>query len=316
MSAIEDRILGRLGLTGLPEKLAALPPSDFQSLLLALYRARTDRMTPPELLRAAGRNRFCAPGGGDPARLCRLEAELLELAGELGMRGVQLSPCEPLGSCSVFGCVDQNNVVSAARGTETLADPANALAIQIALEVRNGPPGGHASLHLCAAARAVRAQAYPDSSFLTHFGLFCLVSSGSDTGSYGTERELLVKQLTYYRELLFRRYRAGLSVTLRRRSGYPDGEGFFQRMARVVERELPDVPVALETEDDGNQYYRGLNFKLFWTGEGETVEIGDGGFVDWVSRMTGNRRERCLISGLGLERLLECRDRTRPAGAE
>ena len=34
------------------------------------------------------------------------------------------------------------------------------------------------------------------------------------------------------------------------------------------------------------------------------MEIGDGGFVDWLSRMTGIRKRRCLISGVGLERLM------------
>jgi hypothetical protein len=32
------------------------------------------------------------------------------------------------------------------------------------------------------------------------------------------------------------------------------------------------------------------------------VEIGDGGFVDWTQRLTGNRKERLLISGVGVDR--------------
>lgn len=34
------------------------------------------------------------------------------------------------------------------------------------------------------------------------------------------------------------------------------------------------------------------------------IEIGDGGFVDWISQILGNKKERCLISGIGLDRLL------------
>ena len=30
----------------------------------------------------------------------------------------------------------------------------------------------------------------------------------------------------------------------------------------------------------------------------------DGDFVDWMRKMTNNKRERCLISGIGLDRLL------------
>ena len=306
MGSIQERILNRLGVPDLPEKLAALSPSDFQSLLLALYRARTERMTPQTLLKAAETNRFCVPSTLNPAWYHRLEAELLELAEEMGIEGVLLSPSAPLGSCSVFGCVDQNNVVSAVRGTETLADPTNMLAIQLARRLKSERSGTHASMHLCTTARVVRAQAYPDERFLAHFGLFCQVSFGSDTGSYVAEKELLVKQLTYYRKLLSERYHAGLSVTLRRRSGYSDGEGFFQWMTEVVQKELPDVPVVLNTEQEDNRYYRGLNFKLYLRKDGEALEIGDGGFVDWIARMTGNKKERCLISGLGLERLLLC----------
>lgn len=306
MGSIEERILSRLGVPDLPEKLAALSPSDFQSLLLSLYRVRTERMTPPTLLKAAETNRFCVPGTLSPARFHRLEAQLLEFAEAMGIEGVLLSPSAPLGSCSVFGCVDQNNVISAARGTETLADPTNMLAIEIARRLKGGRSGTHAPMHLCTTARVVRAQAYPDESFLAHFGLFCQVSAGSDTGSYAAEQTLLVKQLTYYRKLLSERYHAELSVKLRRRSGYSDSEGFFQKMTELMRRELPDVPVTLDTETENNRYYLGLNFKLYLRTDGGTVEIGDGGFVDWVARMTGNKKERCLISALGLERLLLC----------
>ena len=39
-------------------------------------------------------------------------------------------------------------------------------------------------------------------------------------------------------------------------------------------------------------------FKVFRDG----VEIGDGGFVDWTQRLTGNRKERLLITGVGVDR--------------
>ena len=50
-----------------------------------------------------------------------------------------------------------------------------------------------------------------------------------DSGSYSCEKELLVKQLTYYKKLLIDKYEAKLSVTLRKRSGYDAGlERFIQ----------------------------------------------------------------------------------------
>lgn len=38
--------------------------------------------------------------------------------------------------------------------------------------------------------------------------------------------------------------------------------------------------------------------------DAEEREIGDGGFVDWTGKLTGNRKERLLISGFGVERLV------------
>jgi hypothetical protein len=35
------------------------------------------------------------------------------------------------------------------------------------------------------------------------------------------------------------------------------------------------------------------------------VEIADGGFVDWTQQLLGNRKERFLISGFGLELLFK-----------
>jgi hypothetical protein len=39
------------------------------------------------------------------------------------------------------------------------------------------------------------------------------------------------------------------------------------------------------------------------TAQGETLELADGGFTDWTQQLLGNRKERLLISGIGLERL-------------
>jgi hypothetical protein len=43
---------------------------------------------------------------------------------------------------------------------------------------------------------------------------------------------------------------------------------------------------------------------MFMETEHEKVEIGDGGFVDWIARMLSNSKARCLISGIGIDRML------------
>jgi len=72
----------------------------------------------------------------------------------------------------------------------------------------------------------------------------------------------------------------------------------------MVQNELPGVPVSLDPEYEDNNYYKGIHFTIYMEKEHEHVEIGDGGFVDWTQQMTGNKKERCLISGIGLDRLL------------
>lgn len=62
----------------------------------------------------------------------------MALAEKQGFESVLLSPVSPFGSCSVFGCVDQNNVVGAGRGLEVLADPTNALALELGARIKGG----------------------------------------------------------------------------------------------------------------------------------------------------------------------------------
>jgi hypothetical protein len=304
MRKIIDRVLYDAGDAELLEKLLSLPKSDFNTLLLEAYKLQAEKLTPAGLLKAYQSNRFTVPSEVDPVAYHQMEAELLKIAGDMGISGILLSPSALFGSSSVFGCVDQNNVISAARGTETLSDPTNMLAVIISDRIKHGIIAKAQTVHYCTTARVVRAQVFSGRLSFPHFGIFCMVSSGKDGGSYSSEKELLLKQLAYYKRLLKEEYGARLSVMLRKRSGYPDGEGFFGRMVELVRSELPEVPLSFDLEHEDNNYYQGLNFKLYMEKGNETVEIGDGGLVDWIAKMTGNRKARCLISGLGMDRML------------
>lgn len=76
--------------------------------------------------------------------------------------------------------------------------------------------------------------------------------------------------------------------------GAPGGALAGARFAEVV-----DAP----GRSSGRGYYTGLCFKVqadFGAGE---LEVGDGGFVDWTGKLLGNRKERLLISGYGIDRI-------------
>lgn len=303
MNRIIERILREAGDADLLDKLLSLPSSDFNTLLLEAYKAKAQKLDPAGLLKAYALNRFAAPSTVDPTAYHLLEAELLTMAQDMGIGGVLLSPSAPFGSCSAFGCVEQNNVLSALRGTETLPDPTNMLAILMADKLKNEGAKGQA-IHHCTTARVVRAQAFSGKRAFAHFGMYCMVSSGMDSGSYACETELLLKQLAYYKRLFSQKYGARLSVKLRKRGGYKDGGGFFQRMTELIQSGLPEVPLSFDLEHEDNHYYQGINFKLYVEKEHEIIEIGDGGFVDWIAEMISNQKARCLISGVGLDRML------------
>ncbi len=304
MARIIDRVLDDIGDVELLDKLLSLPKSDLNTLLLEVYKLQAEKLTPNELLRAYQSNRFAAPGEVNPIAYHRVEADLLKIADDMGISGILLSPSAPFGSCSVFGCVDQNNVISAARGTETLPDPTNMLAVIIADRLMKGRIAKTKTDHYCTTARVVRAQAFSGKDFFAHFGIFSMVSYGMDSGSYSCEKELFVKQLAYYKRLLSEKYGARLSVTLRKRGGYTDNDGFFERMTQLVQGELPEVPLSFDLEHENNNYYKGINFKLYVEKDNEKIEIGDGGFVDWIAKMVSNKKMRCLISGIGIDRML------------
>lgn len=305
MSTIVDRILEQIGDSELLNKLLSIPKSDLNSLLLKMNQIHAGDISPADIVKAFSANRFSTPSEIDPLEYHLLETEFLLLAQKNSINGILLSPAAPLASSSAFGCVDQNNVVSAARGVEILSDPTNMLAIIIANKLKNNEVCNKTPIHYCATTRVLRAQQFPKSKkYTSHFGVFCIVSSGKDSGSYTCEKSLLVKQLSYYKQLLLEKYSAKLTVTLRKRSGYIDGDGFFDSMTQLFSDELPDVPISLDLAREDNNYYKGINFQLFMDSGNESIEIGDGGFVDWIQRMTGNKKERCLISGIGIDRLL------------
>jgi len=55
--------------------------------------------------------------------------------------------------------------------------------------------------------------------------------------------------------------------------------------------------------EHGREYYRNVCFKVYVHFEGEPVELGDGGDVDWMQGLLQSRKERMTIGGLGLERV-------------
>ena len=305
MSSIIDSILKKAGDTELLNKLVAMPKADLNSLLLKVFQTQASNTKPVDLLKAFEINRFSVPSELDPVKYHALETETLKTAQKFNFKAILLSPTAPLSSCSAFGCVDQNNIISATRGCEILADPTNMIALIIASKLKNKELDNQPPIHYCTTTRITRSAFRQNAKMhFAHFGVFCIVSSGKDTGSYACEKDLLLKQIDFLKKLLIEKYNAKLEITLRKRGGYADNDYFFDTMTKLIKSKFPDVPLSYDLEHTENNYYKGINYKIYMDKQGEKIEIGDGGFVDWIQQMTNNKKERCLICGISLDRLL------------
>ena len=304
-SPILHRILRKSGDEGILSKLNALSPSELQTLLMEVFASRSSRVSPPQLLKEYQGNRFVKPAEIDALAYLQMELQTLTLAREMGIEPAILSPAGQLYSCSAMAPVSHNKVLSATRGTELLSAPTNMLALYIADRLQK-KAASHAAqpIHACAACRVARGQTFSGPLSFSHFGLYCMVSAGQDTGSYHLEQSLLAAHLQYYSRLFEETLKTPFTLILKKRGGYKDGEGFFTRAALHLQKTLPGLPVTLETEDSDNAYYRGLNFKMTALIGGRVVEVGDGGFVNWTQKLLGSKKERMLISAIGLDRLI------------
>ena len=55
--------------------------------------------------------------------------------------------------------------------------------------------------------------------------------------------------------------------------------------------------------EHGRDYYQNVCFKVDVNLAGEVFELGDGGDVGWMQSLLESRKDRLVISGLGIERL-------------
>lgn len=297
--SIIENVLEKAGNENLINELTTrLSQSEITTLLLALSKEIANKNTPNDILGKYESNRFVKPSKLNPVKVKQVETLMLETAEASGFSSILLSPASLLGSCSVLAKVDQNNVISATRGLELIADSTNMLAIYIAHGIKNRTiENTKNSIHLSATCRVTRGQMFKGSEFVPHFGLFTLVSSGKDTGSYVFEKDSIAKHMgvyiSYFRGILGHELKVFLNV----RNGYTDKKGFIDRIYYHLQEIYPCINFIVNREKNDNDYYQGLNFKI----SVNDIEIVDGGFVDWTQKLLGNKKERLLTSGAGID---------------
>ncbi|MFD1142053.1 hypothetical protein ACFQ4C_13085 [Larkinella insperata] len=305
---IAEKILHRINRPELLQLLAEeLTPSELNSLLLEVFDRHTERLSPAELLQHYQKNRFVKPADLNVMRLRELETQILQIFETFQFRPVELSPVAPLGSCSVVATADQKKVLSALRGTEVLADATNALALHAADLKKSGqwkPDQPSDQLRFSALQRHLRTPPVAVAGHTQHFKIGCLASSGRDTGDFQFERESLAEHLAVMTAVLRDALQiSSLRFKLIQRAG-PDQTRLLDAVADHIRQRRTDL--ILETDPAPvrqNQYYKGLQYKILITVRGQEYEIGDGGFVDWTQQLLQNKKERFLITGIGVELL-------------
>lgn len=280
-----------------------LPASDLTSLMLDVMSRRARRRSPDDILRQYETDRFTRPAAVDPRALWSVSSSAVDTLGR-DFELVETAPLVPLGTHSVIAGVSQHRVVSTVRSTEVAADPTNSLALEAAVRRRaclRDDPKSAEQVKLAAIDRVVRAQQFDGPRSFAHFALLGLVTAGRDVGNRRFETEALTTHVRALSAVCRSVGCSGLLVQLTDFSGRSGAviDACAAALGGDVSVEMwPDRPA-------GSGYYPSVCYKLSVVHGDQTIELADGGVVDWTQVLLGNRKERLMISGLSLERLTQ-----------
>lgn len=296
MNKILNRLEGKLDAPGiLPKITSKLSNSEVNSLSLELFRQLSGKLKPADLLRQFQQNRFTLVSGVDAIEYKTYELEWLKQAAEIGFQPLQLSPVAPLGTCSVVGLVDQNNIVSSTRSTEVVSDATNFLALRIATDFQKDK--SRRTIKYCTAHRHTRAQHFTNPAFSAHFGAFCMVTGGLDSGNDAFEIDNLKKHLRFYCERLLSEFSEGLVIKFCPKRGIRNIGSVHDDLRSLS----PRIRIVDNVEDEARDYYQTARVRVYLDRQKEEINIADMRFVDWTQKLLNNRKHRLLISGTGLE---------------
>ena len=308
-------------------KLVALPGADLQSLLMEVYRRRAEALTPHDALRDYQTNRFTKPVPLPAAGFARIEQIAHPMLDVAGFQVLELAPLAPLGCSSALAPVSQNKIVSALRG-EVVSDPTNVLALEATLRRRerlSADPRDGALVKLAANHRVTRVFSGVDDRHFAHFRILGLVTAGRDPGDRAFEKQALTSHLALHVSVVLEA--TGLPPEAVQVSLTPLDEGAFGARLEAWASELQTdgigshdrttalsprhaIPLGVRIQIDrermsGRGYYESFCFKIHADHpEHGRLEFSDGGCVGWTRELLGSKKERCFISGTGVDRLV------------
>ena len=297
MKNVSKIITAKTGNDGLVSKLQQLSGSELNSILLEVFRQRAADISPADVQTQFEKNRFVTPSTLDTVAFKELELDWLKFIESKNFAPIILSPLAPLGACSSFKTVDQNNIVSALRGTEVMSDATNVFALLMAQgykKTKNRLPMKYATSQ-----RLVRGQGLSNPGHSAHFGIFCMATGGFNNGGLLFEMEQLLDHLTSHLSLLakaFNKEYLTIKILLKEQNE------LLSTATRIALKNISEeYATDFIQQEQPNNYYNLLQFKVFLKYKEADVNVSDGGFVDWTQQLLSNKKHRLLISGIGIE---------------
>jgi hypothetical protein len=294
IAKIEDKLSDSDNVLSGLEKLSN---SELNTFLLELFRIKSQKVKPTELVKQFNENRFVVPADTDIIQLKEIEIQWLKYIKERKYKPVNLSPVAPFATCSSVGLVNQNNVISALRGTEVVSDASNILALKIANEFRD-IKDKDLILRYSASHRHIRGQYFENPNFSTHFTVLCLASGGFDTGNYNFEITQLEEHVEILYTLIKRKFTEDLLFI---RFLIKEGSEKIQTLLKQSKKMFWTDKEVVNVQDFDNKYYKTIQFKIGIRINNQAIEVADGGDVDWTQKLLGNKKHRLFISGIGID---------------
>ena len=138
-------------------------------------------------------------------------------------------------------------------------------------------------------------------NFTPHFTVLALISCGRDTGSFNFEKEELLKHLTTSYEICKSYGVEKIYYEIIPCKGYDSQSPLIMESISYVRKKNSNLEVLVIAPEHDNNYYHGFRIKQQIVIGGNTIEIADGGLLDWTQQLLTNKKERMMTFGLGIQ---------------
>ena len=299
---IGDHLISKLDLQDIAKVLSdELSGSELNTVLLDIFNKRVQQETPSSLLSKYEGNKLVKPALlEDVLEYKEKELRCYKLIAGRGFEPIELSPVAQFGTSSVIATVDQKKVLTSLRNTEVQADPTNAIALHYASLKKKGELDNK-TYNYSNISRVIRTQVFNNPNFTPHFTVLALISCGRDTGSFNFEKEELLKHLTTSYEICKSYGVEKIYYEIIPCKGYDSQSPLIMESISYVREKNSNLEVLVIAPEHDNNYYHGFRIKQQIVIGGNTIEIADGGLLDWTQQLLTNKKERMMTFGLGIQ---------------